>query len=78
MYNQLIFNRFKPLFLAYKNRCPQTINKLSKLSKKYHKPLVSNALNEITFRRLTSADNGWQENATIYSLFKALSIILIQ
>jgi len=37
-----IFNRFKPLFLAFKTKCPKTINKISKLSKTYHKPLVSN------------------------------------
>ena len=40
-----IFNRFKPLFLAFKNKCPKTINKISKLSKKYHKPLTQNPLN---------------------------------
>ena len=43
-----IFNRFKPLFLAFKSKCPKTINKISKLSKKHHKPLVSNVLNNAT------------------------------
>jgi len=48
-----IFNRFKPLFLAYKNKCPKTINKLSKLSKEHHKPLASNPLNQVTHKALT-------------------------
>ena len=33
-----IFNRFKPLFLAFKNKASKTINKISKLSKTYHNP----------------------------------------
>jgi hypothetical protein len=68
-----IFNRFKPLFLAYKTRCPKTINKISKLSKKHHKPLVSNPLNEVTHRLLMPEDAHWLDNATVYALFKALS-----
>jgi len=68
-----IFNRFKPLFLAYKSKCPSTINKIAKLSKKYHKPLVSNALNEVTQRKLVKEDLHWLNNATPFALFKALS-----
>lgn len=68
-----IFNRFKPLFLAYKKRCPKTINKISKLSKTHHKPMVTNALNEVTQRKLTKEDHHWFENATPFALFKALS-----
>lgn len=68
-----IFNRFKPLFLAFKKRCPSTINKISKLSKKYHKPLIENPLNKVTSDRLSSKDNHWLDNATIYALFKALN-----
>ncbi len=68
-----IFNRFKPLFLAYKSKCPKTINRISKLSKKYHKPLVSNSLNEATQRLLVKEDLGWLDNATPFALFKALS-----
>jgi hypothetical protein len=68
-----IFNRFKPLFLAYKTKCPKTINKIAKLSKKYHKPLVSNPLNEVTQRYLTKEDIHWLDNATPFALFKALS-----
>ena len=68
-----IFNRFKPLFLAYKTKAPKTINKISKLSKKYHKPLVSNPLNDVTNTLLNSNDLHWLDNATPFALFKALS-----
>ena len=68
-----IFNRFKPLFLAYKKRASKTINKISKLSKTLHKPLVSNALNEVTQRFLTDTDIHWLDNATPFALFKALN-----
>lgn len=68
-----IFNRFKPLFLAYKNKCPRIINKISKLSKTYHKPLVQNPLNYVTSIPLKETDNHWLDNATIYALFKTLN-----
>ncbi|WP_175622821.1 hypothetical protein [Chryseobacterium schmidteae] len=68
-----IFNRFKPLFLAYKNRAPKTINKISKLSKVYHQPLISNPLNNATNILLENSDLHWLENATPFALFKALS-----
>lgn len=67
------FNRFKPLFLAFKNKCPKTINKISKLSKKYHKPLTSNPINEVTQNVISDKDIMWLDNATVFSLFKALS-----
>jgi len=70
-----IFNRFKPLFIAFKRQCPQTINKISKLSKKYHQPLITNPLNEVTSKKLT--DNKqylkYLDNATPFALFKALN-----
>ena len=68
-----IFNRFKPLFLAYKSKSPKTINKISKLSKTYHKPLVSNPLNNATHIILDENDLHWLDNATPFALFKALS-----
>jgi len=44
-----IFNRFKPLFLALKSgQCVLIINKISKLSKKHHKPMKKDYLNEVT------------------------------
>lgn len=68
-----IFNRFKPLFLAFKPQCAKTINKIAKLSKEYHKPLVTNPLNMVTSAYLKSDDIHWLDNATPYALFKALS-----
>ncbi len=67
-----IFNRFKPLFLAFKKKCPKTINKISKLSKKYHKPIPQNPLNSATYQLLTKDDIHWLDNATPFALFKAL------
>ncbi len=68
-----IFNRFKPLFLAYKSKCSRTINKISKLSKVHHKPLVSNPLNQVTSNLLIDQDIHWLDNATPFTLFKAIS-----
>ncbi len=68
-----IFNRFKPLFLAFKDKAPKTINKISKLSKKYHKPMVTNTLNEATNTLLTAKDIHWLDNATPFALFKAIA-----
>lgn len=68
-----IFNRFKPLFLTYKSKSPKTINKISKLSKIYHKPLISNPLNNATHIVLDENDLHWLDNATPFALFKALS-----
>lgn len=68
-----IFNRFKPLFLAFKNKCPKTINKIAKLSKTHHKPMVQNPLNLVTSVPLTRDDQHWLDRATPFALFKALS-----
>lgn len=67
-----IFNRFKPLFIAFKSKCPSTINKISRLSKKHHKPLIQNPLNHVTSRELNDEDFHWLDNATPFALFKAL------
>lgn len=71
-----IFNRFKVLFLAIKKAHKNNvsiINKISKLSKIHHIPLVENKLNKVTVEKLTGKDTHWLDNATFYSLFKALS-----
>lgn len=70
-----IFNRFKPLFLAFKGRCPAVINKISKLSKTCHKPVPQNALNEVTSRLLTAGDTHWLDNATPFAFFKAMTAV---
>jgi len=47
-----IFYRFKPIFLAFKSdtnkQMNSYINKIRKLAKKYHKPMPSDYLNDIT------------------------------
>lgn len=68
-----IFNRFKPLFLAFKAKCPKTINKISKLSKTYHVPLTVNPLNHVTSIELRNKDVHWLDNATPFALFKAMN-----
>lgn len=70
-----IYNRFKPLFLAFKDVCPKTINRISKLSKKHHIPLVSNPLNHVSHRALTESDMHWLDNATPFALMKALTAL---
>lgn len=70
-----IFNRFKPLFLAFKTKCPGTINKISKLSKGKHVPVPQNALNQVTQRLLTKKDVHWLDNATPFALFKAMTAV---
>jgi len=68
-----IFNRYKVLFLAYKNKCPSTINKLSKLSKTNHKPSSKNSLNLVTSEVLTNDDLQAMNKATPFVLFRALN-----
>lgn len=45
-----IFNRFKPIWLAFKSNTANVplINEISRLSKRYHKPLPVDVLNSIT------------------------------
>lgn len=73
-----VFNRYKPLFLAFKGRCPAAINKIAKLSKKCHKPMAQNALNKVTSVVLTEKDMHWLDNATPYALFKALQTCYVR
>lgn len=76
-----IFNRFKPLFLAFKKAHKsnvKAINKISKLSKHNHKPLTVNALNRATQERIQQDDLHWLENATVFALFKALNAVHVR
>lgn len=71
-----IYNRYKPLFLAFKKISPDNatlINRLGKLSKKHHKPLPATPLNLVTQRKLVVSDCHWIESATIYATLKAMS-----
>lgn len=45
-----IFNRFKPLFLAFRSneKLKSNVNKISHLAKIYHKPMTPSLLNDVT------------------------------
>lgn len=42
------FNRYKPLWLAFKRKNASVVNRISKLSKKHHKPMPVNVLGSLT------------------------------
>jgi len=66
-----IFNRFKPIFLSYKKKCPSVINKISKLSKDNHVPFVQSDLNTATSKRI----NKIPEGATTFALLRSWGAI---
>ena len=72
-----VFNRFKPLFLAFKRSADgkrnRVINRIAKLSKTNHKPLPVNALSTATSQLINDRDMHWLENATTFALIKALN-----
>lgn len=71
-----VFNRYKPLLLALKNKSIKTkkyINKVSKLSKKNHVPMPVNPLNHATNVEINSDNEHWLKNATPFALFRALN-----
>ena len=72
-----VFNRFKPIFLSFKPQCPSTINRIAKLSKKYHKPLVENPLNTATSKLIASDQMHWLKNSSTPVLLKALNAIYL-
>lgn len=72
-----IFNRYKPIFLAYKinglAKEKKTINKIAKLSKTMHKPMAQSPLNMVTHRELSKDDVEWLDKATGFALFRAVN-----
>jgi hypothetical protein len=73
-----IFNRFKPLFLAFKNTdksLNRAINKIAKMSKSLHEPMIQNPLNQVTSKELSQNDLHWLDNATPFALFKAMQCV---
>lgn len=69
-----IFNRYKPIFLAFKSTCPSVINKIAKHSKKCHKPMKENSLNLVTNKLLSTKDNVLK-TANIFTLFRAYNSV---
>lgn len=73
-----IYNRFKPLFLAYKGKKPassKVINKIAKLSKKLHQPMAVNPMNLLTSQVLGDKDQHWIDNATTFAIIKAVGAL---
>jgi len=82
-----IFNRFKPLFLAFKKQGQMNnyINQISKLSKKHHKPMPVDYLNSLTryirdgdvsvsrFRQSLEETNIFRKIRLLYSLHYRLN-----
>lgn len=66
-----VFLRHKPLFLAMKNdRTKASINKISKLARKYHRPMPVNPMNNLGYGRITFED---LDKATVFAILRALN-----
>ena len=73
-----VFNRFKPLFLAMKKDSTRSIiNKIAKLSKTAHEPMVQSALNFVTSKEIAEGDMHWLTNATTFALLRSLNAIAL-
>ncbi len=70
-----IFNRFKPLFLAYKTKCPKIINKISKLSKVKHVPLEVNLMNNLRNVILTNVHTEFLDKTPIFNILKGFDYL---
>jgi len=76
-----IFYRYKPLFLALKNkRSAHTVNKIRKLAPVHHKPMRENYMNIVTREIRSNAFgidrlNGALKNAPIFQKLKLLQAI---
>lgn len=69
------FNRFKPLILALKRpSTAKVINKISKLSKRLHRPLLANPMNCVT-TQLLSTDTIWVKDASTFALLRSLDAL---
>lgn len=68
-----IFNRNKKIFLSMKTLCPKEINKISKLSKTFHKPINQSAIDLVTQKLIE--DKNVLKRYTIYNIFKALNAL---
>lgn len=75
------FNRYKPLYLAFKKANVKNvglINKISKLSKTLHKPMKENPLNRISQDILTKEDLTFIEDASVPTLLRAYNAALLK
>lgn len=75
------FNRYKPLYLAFKKANKKNvvlINKISKLSKTLHKPMKENPLNRISQDILTKEDIEFIEDSSLPTLIRAYNAALLK
>lgn len=69
-----VFNRHKKIFIALKRFGPNTINRITKLSKVHHRRMSQNPLSLATSESLANSEGKWaMEHATIFALIKAIS-----
>ncbi|AFY37024.1 hypothetical protein Lepto7376_0612 [[Leptolyngbya] sp. PCC 7376] len=75
------FNRRKPLWLAFKSASDSNraiINRIAKLSKKYHRPLPTNVLGEVTASNFTEeAIAKAAKRANPFQLIKAINALRV-
>lgn len=74
------FNRYKPLYLAFKkanHNNAQVINKISKLSKVLHKPMFENPLSMITANIFTKEDLKFLESSSVPTLIRGYNAALL-
>lgn len=77
-----VFNRFKPIFLTFKQvlsgESSRTINKISRLSKTLHVPMKSNILNNIatcSVHELSKQEENLVQNANFFQLARCLQFL---
>eukprot|EP00122_Pirum_gemmata_P017607 Pgem_evm1s16494 len=74
------FNRYKPLWITFKKahaNNPKTVNRISKLSKKYHEPMPVDVLSNLTSNFTFSDDDvkAACQKATLYQVIRALNAV---
>ena len=67
------FNRYKTLLLAFKPRAAKVINRVAKLSKKLHKPMQQNPMNQLTQEVI--GQDAALTNATTPALIRAIGTL---
>jgi hypothetical protein len=75
------FNRLKPLWLAFKHsdaNNPAIVNSISKLSKKVHKPLAVNLLNNVSKVNTAAEFSATFPSATIFQLVRAFNHLMVR
>lgn len=77
-----VFNRFKPIFLSMKKvlgaDAAKSINTISRLSKRLHKPMDYNILNDLgacSLKQLRTQRNNLADNATFFQLARGLQYL---